>query len=274
MTRVGFIGLGDQGGGMAQRLIECGFPTTLWARREASLEAFRTTAATYAATPVELGAASDIVGICVVDDAGVEDVLLGDQGVLSGMSAGSLIAIHSTVSLALCAKVAAAAAAQGVSVIDAPVSGGGVAAAQGELTVMVGGASDTVERARPVLSTFGRHVFHLGPLGSGLLTKLVNNTLHAAHYALAHDAIAAGAALGIEGRALGETLAVSSGASTSLGVMVSAGGLEPLSPFVGSLLKKDVGIFAAVLAEHDVSPGMLVDVADVALGHFGHARDH
>ena len=87
VTRAGFIGLGSQGGGMAQRIIERGVPTTLWARREDALGPFAGKA-TLAADPVELGRASDVVGICVTDGAAVREVTLGPNGVLAGMAAG------------------------------------------------------------------------------------------------------------------------------------------------------------------------------------------
>ena len=94
---VGFIGLGSQGGPMAGRIIEAGFPTTLWARRPASLEPFAGTAATVAGSPAELAAASDLVCLCVVGDTDVEEVVTGENGVLAGLKPGGVIAIHSTV---------------------------------------------------------------------------------------------------------------------------------------------------------------------------------
>lgn len=271
MTRVGFIGLGDQGGGMADRLIATGHETTLWARREASLERFRTTTASFADTPAELGSRNELVGVCVVDDAGVQQVLLGDDGVLAGMSAGGVVAIHSTISLEVCHRIGAAAAEVGVNIIDAPVSGGGFAAAQGELTVLAGGDELTYAKVQPVLEEFGR-VFHLGPLGSGLIAKLINNTLHAAHYTLARDALTAGAGLGLDAEALGAALAASSGSSYALNAAVMVGGFEALAPMVGPLLRKDVNYFEALAAEHDVKPGCLVTVADEALDRFGYRR--
>ena len=122
--RVGFIGLGSQGGPMARRIIEAGFPTTLWARRPASLEGFADTAAKVAGSPADLAAASDLVCLCVVGDADIEDVTAGENGVLAGLEPGGVIAVHSTVHPKTCHDLAEKAAAQGVSVIDAPVSGG------------------------------------------------------------------------------------------------------------------------------------------------------
>jgi 3-hydroxyisobutyrate dehydrogenase-like beta-hydroxyacid dehydrogenase len=206
-----------------------------------------------------------------VDDAGVQEVLLGESGVLSGMAAGGVVAIHSTISLDVCRKIADAAASTGINVIDAPVSGGGFAAAQGELTVLAGGDQQTYDKVRPLLESYGR-VFHLGPLGSGLIAKLVNNTLHAAHYALARDAITAGAGMGLDHEALGQALAVSSGNSYALNAAVMVGGFDTLAPMVGPLLRKDVTIFDLLATEHGVSPGLLVDVAEDALTRFGYGR--
>ena len=123
--RVGFIGLGSQGGPMARRIVEGGFETTLWARRDASLEPYADTAAKSAGTPAELAAASDLVCLCVVGDDDVREVLYGETGVLAGLASGGIVAIHSTVHPDTCREIAEKAAAQGVSVIDAPVSGGG-----------------------------------------------------------------------------------------------------------------------------------------------------
>ena len=204
MVTAGFIGLGSQGAGMARRIIGQGVPTTLWARRVEALEPFAGEAA-FVDDPAQLGAASDVVGICVSDGAAVREVTLGSQGALAGMAEGSVLAIHSTIGVEECHEIADAAAARGVSVIDAPVSGGGAAAAAGTLTVYVGGEDATLSRARPVLETFGNPVLHMGPLGSGLRTKLLNNALNAAHFALAHAAMEIGIERGARPRARSAT---------------------------------------------------------------------
>ena len=92
--RVGFIGLGSQGGPIARRIVDEGFPLTIWGRRPETVEPYRDTTATVATTPAELGAASDIVGICVVADVDVDDVLLRTDGVLAGMAPCGIVAIH------------------------------------------------------------------------------------------------------------------------------------------------------------------------------------
>jgi len=179
--RVGFVGLGDQGGPIARRIIDAGYPVTLYARRAATLEPFADSDAKIAGTLLELGAASDVLGVCVMDDAGVEEVLTGDAGALAGMEAGGVVIIHSTVHPDTCRRMEAAAADRGVAVLDAPVSGGGAVAAAGNVTVMVGGDEATFERCRPVFETYAGLLRHLGPLGSGQLAKLLNNLLFIAN---------------------------------------------------------------------------------------------
>ena len=118
--RVGFIGLGSQGGPMARRIVEAGYPVTLWARRPASVEPFADTAAEIAESPGELARASDLVCLCVVGDADIDEVAGGKHGLLATMKPGSVIAVHSTVHPNTCRELAKKAAAQGISVIDAP----------------------------------------------------------------------------------------------------------------------------------------------------------
>jgi 3-hydroxyisobutyrate dehydrogenase len=270
MTRAGFIGLGSQGAGMAQRIIEQGVPTTLWARRAPSLEPFAGTAA-FAVDPVELGRASDVVGICVTDGAAVRDVTLGPRGVLAGMAEGSVLALHSTIGTEECTAIADAAATRGVHVIDAPVSGGGAVAAQGRLTVYAGGTDDAVARARPVLETYGDPVFHMGPLGSGLRTKLLNNSLNAAHFALAHDAFAVGAALGLDPTSLGDALRSGSGRSFSLEVFVGLRSFGPIADHVGPIMAKDIDLFERETAGV-ADRAALLETADRFLLLMGHPR--
>jgi 3-hydroxyisobutyrate dehydrogenase len=270
MTRAGFIGLGSQGAGMAQRIIEQGVPTTLWARRAPSLEPFAGTAA-FAVDPVELGRASDVVGICVTDGAAVRDVTLGPRGVLAGMAEGSVLALHSTIGTDECTAIADAAATRGVHVIDAPVSGGGAVAAQGRLTVYAGGTDDAVARARPVLETYGDPVFHMGPLGSGLRTKLLNNSLNAAHFALAHDAFAVGAALGLDPTSLGDALRSGSGRSFSLEVFVGLRSFGPIADHVGPIMAKDIDLFERETAGV-ADRAALLETADRFLLLMGHPR--
>ena len=263
MTKVGFIGLGSQGAPMARRIVDGGYPLTLWARRPESLEPFGDTAATVASSPAELGAASEVVCLCVVGDS---DVLEVGAAVLDGMKPGGVIAVHATVHPDTCRTLAGQAAAKGVSVIDAPVSGGGPAAEQGTLLVMAGGDAEVVDRVRPVFATFADPVVHLGDLGSGQVTKLLNNLLFTAHLATAKTTLDLGQALGIAPESLAEVISRGSGNSFAMGSVARFGGsLDMLKQVAAGLLHKDVSLIADIAAKAGATPGAVLDAADAAL---------
>jgi 3-hydroxyisobutyrate dehydrogenase-like beta-hydroxyacid dehydrogenase len=268
MTRVGFVGLGSQGAPMARRIVDAGFRTTLWARRPASLEPFAETAATIAATPAELGAASDVLCVCVVDDADVDEVLRGPDGALAAMREGSTVVVHSTVHPATCIRLQHDFPA--IKVVDAPVSGGGFKAEARELLVMVGGPPDVVEPCRPVFETYGNPVLHVGPLGAGQEAKVLNNTVFTAQLALAAEVFELAAARQLDQSAIATILASGSGRSYAAEIVTGGGfKLDGLSPVAGALLAKDVGI----LVDHAaLSESTLVAAADADLARMGVAR--
>ncbi len=245
MQKLGFIGLGSQGAPMARRMIEAGHAVVLWARRPDSLEPFRDTPASYAASIRELGKQVDYCAVCVVDDAGVRQVC---DELIPAMPPGGVIVIHSTVHPGLCRELASECAARDLSLVDAPVSGGGDSAARGALTVMLGGEDAAVERIRPVLESFAGTIVHLGAVGAGQAAKLVNNTLMAANLALAHHAFQTAAALGIDRAALAELIKVSSGHSFSFDVCARMP--EPAAFAHGArLLQKDVGLLGQTVGD-------------------------
>lgn len=271
--RVGFIGLGSQGGPMARRIIEAGYPMTLWARRPASLEPFADTAAKVAGSPAELAAASDLACLCVVGDADVEEVVAGERGLLAGLKPGTVIAVHSTVHPDTCRQLAKMAAAQEVSVIDAPVSGGGPAAAEGRLLVMVGGDPDVVERCRPVFETYADLVVRLGDVGSGQVTKLLNNLLFTANLGTAATALALGEALGVARERLADVVSRGSADSFALNSIQGSGGtLDRLAGLAGALLQKDVRLLADLAEQAAAEPGAVLHAADAALALMNHPR--
>lgn len=271
--RVGFIGLGSQGGPMARRIVESGWELTLWARRPESLEPYADTAAKIAGTPAELGAASDLVCLCVVGDDDVRQVLDGEDGVLAGMAPGGVIAVHSTVHPGTCRELAGLAATKGLVLIDAPVSGGGPAVEAGTLMVMVGGDEAVVEKVRPVFATYSDAIVHLGELGAGQVAKILNNLQFSANLGTAMSTLALGDALGIPRDRLCEVLNRGSATSKAIGSITMFGGtLEGLAPIAGALLQKDVR-HAASLAEHASAPeGSVFTAADTALESMDHAR--
>jgi 3-hydroxyisobutyrate dehydrogenase len=271
-VKVGFIGLGSQGGPMARRIVEAGCETTLWARRPATLQPFADTPAKVAESPAELAAASDLVCLCVVGDADIEEITRGEDGLLAAMKPGGVIAVHSTVHPDTCRELAKQAGAQGVSVIDAPVSGGGPAASEGRLLVMVGGDADVVERCRPVFETYADPVVHLGDLGSGQTTKLLNNLLFTANLGTAATALSLADALGVSPDRFTEVASCGSGNSFALNALGGIGSLERLAGLAGTLLQKDVRLIAELADRAAAAGGAVLDTADATLALMGHPR--
>ncbi|MGW1215030.1 NAD(P)-dependent oxidoreductase [Streptomyces sp. NPDC002499] len=271
--RVGFIGLGSQGGPMARRIVDAGYETTLWARRPATLVPFADTPAQRASSPVELAADSDLVCVCVVDDADVEEILTGEHGVLAGLRKGGVVAVHSTVHPDTCRRLADRARTHGVTLIDAPVSGGGPAAAEGRLVVMAGGEPGTVAYCRPVFETYADPVVHMGPLGTGQLAKLLNNVLFTANLATAADTLALGRDLSVDADALARVVAHGSGASFALTRIASAGGtLDRIAAHAGPLLRKDVRLVTDVAEAAGARPDVVTAAANVALDLMNQGR--
>jgi 3-hydroxyisobutyrate dehydrogenase len=272
--RVGFIGLGSQGAPMARRIVDAGFSVTVWARRPESIEPFADTSATIAQSPTEVAALSDVVCICVVNDADVEAVVLGNEGVLKGMSAGGVVVIHSTIHPATCRRLAERAAQGGVDIVDAPVSGGGIAAAEGALLVMVGGDVNVVERIRPIFATYGAPVLHLGSLGSGQMAKLLNNLLFTAQLTVAEETFDFAAQLGIDRVAMAEVLASGSGGSRAAGIVAgSAFDTSGLRNVAGGLLAKDVGIVFDVADDVGAAkPRLVSELARATLERFANGE--
>lgn len=261
MTSVGFVGLGSQGAPMARQMIEAGYRTTLWARRSASIDPYADLEFDLASTPAELGSASDVLCVCVVDDTGVNDVLRGDGGALASMRDGSIVVIHSTVHPATCVQIQSD--YPRLRVIDAPVSGGGHKAAIRELLVMVGGPSDVVDACLPMFRTFGNPVLHVGPLGAGQMVKLLNNTVFTAHLALAAEVFEIAELQQLDPAAVAAVLAYGSGRSYAAEI-VGRGSfdLDGMAELAGPLLAKDVGIFAE---DGRFSGTQLLSTAEAAL---------
>ena len=175
--KIGYIGLGIMGQGMARNLLKAGFPLSVWNRTASKAEAFIAEGATAKATPAEVAADSDIILVCVSDTPDVEAVILGENGVIHGAKAGSLVIDCSTISPQATTAIAEKLAAKGVQMLDAPVSGGSEGAAKGTLSIMIGGAAEDVARAMPVFQAMGKTITHVGGTGAGQTVKLVNQVL-------------------------------------------------------------------------------------------------
>lgn len=211
--RIGFIGLGIMGAGMAGNLLAAGHPLTVWNRTAGRMTPLVEAGAAAADSPADLTSRCDIVVVCVSDTPDVEEVVLGDDGVVHGADEGSLVIDCSTISPGVTRRLAEELADRGVRLVDAPVSGGSEGAEQGTLSAMVGGSDGDVARARPVLEAFSTTVTHVGGSGAGQAAKLVNQILVVTTMLGVSEALVFAAAQGLDLEATLE--AVTGGAAGS-----------------------------------------------------------
>lgn len=187
MTRLGFIGLGIMGHGMAANLEKAGHRLTVWNRTRSKADDL---GAHVVDTAREVGPESDIVFVSVSDTPDVEEVVFGDYGVIHGMTEGDILVDHSTISPVATKGLATRAAELGVDWVDAPVSGGSEGAVNGTLAVMVGGPSHAVEKTRPFMDAYSKSVVHVGEeSGSGQMVKAVNQVLVVLNQLAASEAL-------------------------------------------------------------------------------------
>ncbi len=217
---LGFIGLGIMGQGMARNLLKHGHSVTVWNRTQAKAEALVAEGAAWADSPAAVAAASDIVFTCVSDTPDVEAVILGPGGVIEGAREGALVVDMSTISPAATRAIAAQLAEKGVGMLDAPVSGGSEGAARGTLSIMVGGAAEQVERARPCFEAMGKTITHVGGNGDGQMVKLVNQILVVGNALAMSEALEFARAGGLD---LQKTLAAVSGGAAGSWMLSNRG---------------------------------------------------
>ena len=203
---VGFIGLGLMGKPMARNLLKAGFPLVVWNRTRASAEEIGREGARVGASPRDTAAQADVLITIVSDPPALEAIYWGDNGALKGILKGSLAIDSSTISPELARRAAAACAERGVDFLDAPVTGGTWGAEKGELVFMIGGKSEVLERAKPVLQAMGKRFFLLGPNGAGQTVKLAMNLIMALQVEALAEALALVTKAGLPGEGLIEVL--------------------------------------------------------------------
>lgn len=261
---VGFIGLGHQGTPMAERMISAGLRPWLWARRQEVLDQYLDADAELATSPADVGANCDVIGLCLFDAGATDTVLFGDAGLMSGIRPGATLAIHATVDPNYVRDLADRVADRDVTVVDAPVSGGDVAAAAGQLLVMTGGDPDAIERCTTMFSTYAKRVVYLGGLGTAQSAKLINNALMAAISGLVIDAFELGTELGIDADGLADVLANGSAANPSVEIL-RAFGAEQFSIRAWPTLHKDVTLATQLAAVHGGADRPLIETAHEAI---------
>ena len=252
MSRIAFIGLGNMGGPMAANLLKAGHVLRVFDLAPAAVDAAVAAGASAASGAIEAVVDAEIVISMLPASRHVEGLYLGDAGLLAAIPAGALVIDCSTIAPASARKVAEAAAAHGLAMIDAPVSGGTAGAAAGTLTFIVGGSAEALERAHPVLSAMGKNIFHMGDAGAGQVAKLCNNMALGVIMAATGEAIALGVAHGLDARALSQMMAVSTSRSWATEVCNPWPGVLENAPasrgysggFGNDLMLKDLGLAA------------------------------
>ena len=216
MRRVGLIGLGDMGMGMAKNLVKAGFPLTGFDLRDARLAEFETNGGTPAASCQEVGEASDTVFVMVLNGNQVNQVVFGDDGLTAGLEPGSTIAISATIHPAEVRELEAPLAELGIHIIDTPVSGGKSGAEDGALTMMAAAKPGVLEENREVLDAISKVVFHVGEeIGQGQTVKAALQALIGTTFAAVFESLVLGAAAGVKGETMYEVFG-SSGVSSPL----------------------------------------------------------
>ena len=175
--KLGFIGLGAMGRPMALHLIEAGHAMSVYARRAEAAQPLVEAGATLCASPADVAANSEAVFTMVTTGADVEQVVLGEGGIVHGAKPGTVVIDMGTIPPGTARRIAAQLAARGIETIDAPVSGGEVGARNATLAIMAGGKAEVLERVRPLLEKLGKTLVHVGPNGAGQVAKACNQMI-------------------------------------------------------------------------------------------------
>ena len=259
---VGFIGLGNIGKPCAQRLIGDAFLAHVYDICQPAVDELVEAGALGCSSVSDLAARCDHIGICVRDDSQVEALLYGDHGILASAAAGTVVAVHSTVTQASLLRWAKDARNAGIHLIDAPVTGGAHRAAEGTLCYMVGGDADILERARPVFATSAEKIVHAGPLGSGIALKLCNNFMQYGEFVLMAEATRLADAcglsvdvlreVGLSNGVVNEAMHLFVSGRNSLALTCSDNDMQQFFGTMGQLASKDLACVLATASDNNV----------------------
>jgi 3-hydroxyisobutyrate dehydrogenase len=275
-TPVGFIGLGQIGAPMASRWLDWPGGLTVFDVHAPATEPFAARGAHVAASPAEVASRSAVISIMVRDDAQVTEVLTGADGILSSARPGTVVAVHATVEADTPARLAELAAAHGVDLVDAPVSGGFMGAHAGTLALMVGGTDAALAKVAEPFARLGTLVAHLGPIGAGTRAKLARNLITFVAMAAVGEASRLAEASGVDLAKLGDVVRHSDKVTGGAGSTMLRATAEPLDPDDGlfpifthtrELGRKDLDLALALAGEH----GLDLPFARLAHQHLGRA---
>jgi 3-hydroxyisobutyrate dehydrogenase len=258
--KVGFIGTGAMGQPMLANLVKKGFQVVAYDVVPAALDAAAKLGAAPAGSIRETAAEGDLVITMLPSSANVEAVYLGAGGIIEGAEPGRLCVDMSTIDPGTSQRVAERLKERAIRFLDAPVSGGVGGAAAGTLAIMVGGAAEDLEEARPALAAMGANVIHVGAVGAGEVAKLCNNLISGSALIAVAEAFRIGEAFGVNPQILTNVIAKSSGATWVMehmhpvpGIVDSAASSRQYAPgFMTDLMAKDLGLAISAAREKRV----------------------
>ena len=242
--QIGFIGLGVMGKPMAKNLMKAGYSLCVYDIVQEPVKELVASGAKAARSAKEVGEKSEIVITIVPSSKEVKEVYLNEDGVLAGIEAGSIIIDMSTIDPIVSQEVAAAAQKKNVEMLDGPVSGGQGGAIEGTLTIMVGGKEEIFKQCKDILAAMGKNIFYCGPVGSGEISKIVNNMVLAICMQATCEGMILGTKAGVQPKTLFEIISKSSGQNWALNTYMPKkafkGDFEP--GFMVDLMYKDLGL--------------------------------
>jgi 3-hydroxyisobutyrate dehydrogenase-like beta-hydroxyacid dehydrogenase len=255
-TTVGFLGVGQLGEPMVQRLLGAGHDVVVYARREEIRRRLEAMGAAVADSVADLARGSDLLISCLFSDAQLRETGLGPDGFIANAKPGAVFVSHTTGTLSTLEALQGGSATPPV-ILDAPVSGTVEDIDAGTLTVLIGGPSDAVAAVTPILAAYADPVVATGALGSALALKLINNALFAANAQLLGAATELGTRLGVEPSVLLATLQVCSARSHAAEQAQRVGGMDRFAELAGPFLRKDIAACREAASEAGVEMGLL-----------------
>jgi len=266
---IGFIGAGQMGEPMVRRLMQANHEVLVYARRDEVRDRLAKAGALLADSVSDLAARSDILISCLFSDAQLREVGMGPDGLVANAKPGAAFVSHTTGSVSTLTELAAESR---LTILDAPVSGTTDHIAAGNLTVLIGGPADAVQRVKPALTAYADPIIATGELGSALAIKLINNVLFAANAQLVASAVEVGRRLRVDPEALLRALSVCSGGSNAASYAQSTGGVDAFTDLAGPFLRKDFAVAVDAADDAGTELGLLrtvVEKGPLSLTHAG-----
>jgi 2-hydroxy-3-oxopropionate reductase len=253
MLKVGYIGLGLMGKSIARNILKAGFPLVVHNRSRAAVDELVAEGAVAANSPKEVAAQVDVVFTNLPDTPDVEQVVLGENGILEGAHEGLVYVDNSTIKPASARRIAEKLSARGTLALDAPVSGGDIGARNGTLTVMVGGEASALEKVMPVLEAMGKTITHVGEAGAGQVAKAANQIMVAAQMVAMGELLVFSKKAGVDPRKVVEAIKGGAAQCWTLDVKpprLFEGNREP--GFKAHMQLKDLRIILETAREYDI----------------------